>query len=317
MRFAVIGVGGVGGYFGGLLARSGNEVVFVARGEQYEALSSRGLEVKSVDGTFKVSPVRVYDSVEALAAAKGRSHFDVILVATKTYDRDHVADALGPVVTPETVVLPLLNGIDNDLQMKARMPECQIHPGLCYIISARVSPGVIEQSAGPRTLFFGDRTGAENPRLKKLESVLRNAGILATASSEIQEELWRKFLWITAFAGMTSLCRSSIGTIVNDRRGFQLLTQCLDEGIAVALACGVAIDQGERAAILQKAEAYRQTGSHAKSSMLVDLEHLRPTEIEALNGTLVRLAREHGLTAPLHEIIYEAVRLGALEYTSG
>ncbi len=119
-----------------------------------------------------------------------------------------------------------------------------------------------------------------------------------TAAPDIERELWHKFLWITTFAGMTALCRSPIGPIVNDDGAFALYLRCLDEGIAVARKAGVAVSDAERAALIEKSEHYRHTGTHAKSSLLVDIEHKRRTEIEALSGALVRLAKALGIAVP-------------------
>ena len=304
MRIAVIGVGGVGGYFGGLLARAGEDVTFVARGEQLRALQQCGLTVKSVEGEFNVFPLKVVGAISEL------HDIDLVLVATKTYDRDAVAAELAGAVKSTTIVIPLLNGIDNDEHIRERLPVGEVHPGLAYIISARTSPGTIEQTAGPRTLIFGDRSRHENQRLREIEALMRRAGILATYSTTIEYELWTKFLWITTFAGITSLCRAPIGRIVNDERGYAWFLSCFDEGMSVARAHGVELGDNPRAETVKKAENYRQTGSHAKASMLVDIEHGRQTEIESLNGKIVELAERYGVKVPIHEAIYNAVRIG-------
>lgn len=308
MKFFIVGAGGIGGYFGGLLAASGEDVTFVARGEHYEALVRCGLTLRAVDKTFVNLPVKVISSAAEI------EHPDVVFIATKTYDRDAVAEVLRSRVDPSTILIPIQNGIDNDLRVKSLVPEAQVFPGLAYIISERVSPGVIEQTAGPRTLFFGERRVGENRRLKEIEAVMRRAGILATASTDIERELWTKFLWIVTFAGMTSLCRCEIGLIVNNPQAFELYVRCLDEAIAVARRLGVDVGDHDRHKIIEKSEHYRHTGSHAKSSMLIDLEHRRRTEIDALNGTLVQLAASAGVKTPLHEAITTAVRLASESY---
>ena len=310
MKFAIIGVGGVGGFFGGLLARAGNNVTFVARGEQFDALRKQGLTVNTVEGNFTIERVNVVDTVAQLRSP------DVVLITTKTYDLDGVADQLAEVIEPETIVIPVQNGIDNDLRLKARLPDARVHPGLAYIISTRTAPGLVEQTAGPRTIFFGDRRKVPNAQLQKLEELMRKAGILATCSPDIELELWTKFLWITTFGGTTAVCRSAIGPIVNDPEAFEWYVRCLDEGIAVAQAHGVPIDDEARAKIIEKSEHYRHTGTHAKSSLLVDLEHKRPTEIESLNGALRRLARKVNVPTPINESIYYAVKLAEHYYSS-
>lgn len=303
MKFAVVGVGGVGGYFGGLLARFGYDVTFVARGEQFRSLSSSGLTVNSVDGNFHLDRVKVVDSPSKIEA-------DLVFVSSKTYDLAGIAAQLRQGQGSRAVIIPLQNGIDHDLRLKAELPEAEIYPGLVYIISARTAPGVIDQTAGPRTMFFGDRNSRDNPKLRQVEADLRAAGVLANYAPEIELELWNKFLWITTFGGTTAVCRSPIGTIVNDPNVFNWYVACLDEGIAVARACGIDITDKIRAKIIEKSEDYRKTGAQAKSSLLIDLELGRQTEIEALNGAMVRLARDHGVKVPIQESIYHAVRLG-------
>ena len=309
MKIAIIGTGGVGGYYGGLLARTGEDVTFVARGEQYQALKQNGLSVRSVDSDFKISPVKVIDSVTDLESP------DLILITTKTYDRDNVAQQLSRVVKDSsTIIISLQNGIDNDLQIKKLLPVAKIYPGLTYIISARTAPAVIEQTAGPRTILFGERNNPENTELKIIEGVMRKAGIRASACADIDRELWTKFLWITTFAGMTALCRSSIGLIVKDEAAFALYIKCLDEGISVARAEGFIFSAEDRQKIIDKSEQYKNVGSDSKSSLLIDMENKRSTEIEALNGAIVRLAIKHGLQVPVHEAIYNSVRISSLAY---
>jgi 2-dehydropantoate 2-reductase len=303
MKIAIIGTGGVGGYFGGLLARAGEQVTFVARGEHFAKMRESGLTVKNVEGDFHLEHVNVVDSISKLERP------DLVLITTKTYDRDSAARDLIQVVGPETIVIPIQNGIDNDVRVREILTVPQVYTGLAYIISARTAPGIIEQTAGPRTIIFGDRTNPSNPKLKQVESVMKSAGIRATFAEDIDRELWLKFLWITTFAGMTSMCRSPIGRIVNDPEAFRFYLACLDEALAVAQALKLKVGPADREEIVRKSEHYQHTGSQAKSSMLIDIENGRPTEIEALNGTLVRMAREAGVSVPHHEAIYHSVRL--------
>ena len=304
MKIAVIGVGGVGGYYGGMMAKAGEDVTFVARGEQFTALSKHGLSVKSVDDEFHLPSISVVEHVPDL------KNPDVIFLTTKTYDRDAVAAQINQISGPQTIIIPLLNGIDNETQLKKIISKGQVFPGLTYIISARTKPGCIEQTGGPRTILFGDQNDSENARLKEIESMMRAANIAATASPHILTDVWEKFIWLTAFAGVTSLCRSAIGSIVNNPTMWNIFIQCIDEGIAVATAQQVSLSTSFRDTAIKKCENYKHTAMDSKSSMLVDILNHRQTEIESLNGTMVKRGAALGVPTPMHSIIYNAVKLG-------
>lgn len=309
MKIAVLGTGGVGGYFGGLLARGGEQVTFVARGEHYQKLATSGLEVRSVAaGDFHLSKVSVVESVQELVTP------DVVLVSTKSYDLEQAGHQLAEVITEQTIIIPLQNGIDNDFTLAKVLPNARIYPGLVYIVSTRTAPGVIEQTAGPCTMTFGDRVQRSNPNLEALAERFRAAGVSAQASEEIEKALWTKFLFIITWGGMVALCRCPVGDIVSDERALDLYARCLDEGFAVARNQGVDLGRDVRDKILEKSKDYIHSGYNSKSSMLVDIEHHRRTEIEALHGTVVRLAHEGGIPVPIVETIYTAVRLASAHY---
>ena len=302
MKIGIIGVGGVGGYFGGLLAKAGLDVTFVARGEHGDTIRRHGLTVKAVTGDFIVHPKSVIDTASKLGPQ------DLIMICTKSYDLKSAVESLRSALRPSTIVIPFLNGIDHDLNLKEDLPNAEVYPGFVYIISAKTAPGLIEQTAGPRTLFFGDRAGKPNDRLKELEQVFRNADILATATDDVVREMWRKYVWLCAFAGLTSMRRSTIGPICDDPSGKAALIQAIYEGVAVARAHGVNLDDAMRDEMVGKLIKYQTTDRNAKSSMLVDLENGRRTEIETLNGRIVELGRSYGLRVPTHEAICASVR---------
>lgn len=307
MKFAIIGAGGVGGYFGGLLANARMDVTFVARGEHFKALSNRGLTLRTVDQDYEQIPVNVVQSISQLSAS------DVIFVSTKTYDLDEVAEEIANVTTESSIVIPLQNGIDHDIRMTKYITRGRVYPGLAYIFSTRTAPGIIEQTGGLKTILFGERKVAQNPELIALETKLRDVGVLATASEDIERELWIKFAWITTFAGITSICRSAAGPILSDEYGLDLYVQCLDETLAVAKAAGVDLSD-QRAKIIERVSKFKTTESGSKASMLIDLENGRRTEIETLNGTILRLARQHNIPVPIHETIYTAVRIASAQF---
>lgn len=300
MKIFVIGTGGVGGYFGGLLAKAGKDVTFVARGEQYQAIKEHGLTVKSVMGDFTITPTQVVEHIADIVDP------DLILFTVKTYDTALTAEALAKVVGDKTIIITFQNGADNDYRIQTYIPKVQVYPGVAYVISARGEPGMIVQTGGLRKLIFGDRNNPENPRLKEVESLMQDAGIDAVASDNIVRDIWEKYMFIVAFSGMTTVCRSPIGAVLSDPVTRSLYERCVREAIAVAKALGVTVAEDAFESIMHISG---NTAHESKSSLLVDVEHNRNNEIETLNGALVRFAREHGVDVPINDLIYGAIKL--------
>lgn len=307
MKIAIIGVGAVGGYFGGLLANAGKDVVFVARGVQYQALKENGLVLNTISGNYNLKNISIVQSISELEDP------ELVLISTKTYHLESVAIELKKVINNRTIIIPLCNGVDNDLLLKEIIPEAKIYPGLSYIIASRTSPGVITQTAGTCTIFFGERGVTNNAILKDIETLLKSAGILATYSSNIESTIWKKFIWLNAFAGMTALCKSPIGPIVNSDLGFELLIRCIDEGINLAKAYQVELTEAEREEMINNTASYKTSNLESKSSLLVDLENNRANELESLCGTIIRLGKEKGVPTPNFDLIYTGIRIGAEE----
>lgn len=300
MKIFIVGTGGIGGYFGGLLAKAGKDVTFVARGEQFNALKKNGLVVKSVVGNFEVKPVQVIESIAEIEFP------DLILFTVKTYDTEEVAKELDKVTTNNTTIITFQNGVDNDLQIKKFIKKAKVYPDVAYVISSRTTPGVIEQTSGLRKLLFGDRINPNNQNLKDVEIMMKEAEVDAVASDDITRDLWKKFMFIVAFSGMTAICRSPIGKVLSDIQTKSLYERCLKEAISVARAVKVNIASDAFESIMTISG---NTAPDSKSSLLVDIENGRRTEIETLNGNLVRLARENKIDIPINELIYRAIRL--------
>lgn len=300
MKIYIVGSGGVGGYFGGLLAKTGNDVTFVAREEHYQAIKSNGLIVKSVVGDFEVKPAQVAESISEIVNP------DLIVFAVKTYDTDGVAKELASVVDENAVIITFQNGVDNDSQIKKHIKNAHVYPGVAYVISTKTKPGVIEQTGGLRKLIFGDRINSNNPKLREIEKLMKGAGIDATASDDITRDLWKKFMFIVAFSGMTAICRASIGKVLSDSLTKSLYERCLREAIAVAKVVKVNVTDDVFESIMTISD---NTVPDSKSSLLVDIENNRRDEIETLNGTLIKFAREYKVDVPINELIYGAIKL--------
>lgn len=300
MKIFITGTGGIGGYFGGLLAKAGLDVTFLARGENYKAIKENGLVVKSVNGNFEIKPVQVIENISEIVNP------DLIIFSVKTYDTESVAKELSPIVNKDTVILTFQNGVDNDAQIKNVLPNTQVYPGVAYVITAKTKPGIIEQTGGLRKLVFGDRENPNNSKLKEIEKEMKNAGVDATFSDDITRDIWKKFMYICPFAGLTALHRKTIGEILSNPETEKQYEDCLRETILVAKAKGVNVSPN---AFEEVMTTTRNTAPASKSSLLLDIENGRKNEIETLNGTLVKFAKELNIDVPVNELIYQSIKV--------
>ena len=299
MRVAVVGAGGVGGYFGGRLAAAGIDVVFLARGAHLDALRTSGLRILSFAGDLHLPRVAATDDPAAVGPV------DVVLFTVKLYDAEPAAQRLGPLIGPDTIVVPLQNGVDTvDLVARA-VGRDHTGGGTTYIGAVIAEPGVIHHSALGRMLF-GELDGRRSPRLERLLAACTEAGIKAAVSDNIEVDIWTKFVRLSVFSGMTALTRSPIGPIVGDPELFAMLEDAVAEVMAVARARGVAVP----AKILDDVDqSFVTLPPHMKSSLLEDLERGRRLELPWLSGAVVRLGRESGIDTPVHRFITLALKL--------
>jgi 2-dehydropantoate 2-reductase len=299
MHIVVVGAGGTGGYFGGLLAMAGEDVTFLARGTQLEALRTHGLTVKSrFAGTFTL-PVHATSDPQEIGVV------DLVLFCVKTYDTEAASAGIGHFIGPETVVLPIQNGIDAAERLGREVGAQHIVGGVAYVTSQIESPGVIAQIAGAGSIELGELAGGQSERTRRVQQVLRRAGISAQLPPDIQVTLWEKFLFICAFSGVTALTRLPLRQVFAYQETRDLLKAVLKEGETLARARGIAlpVDIVERSyATLQASEP------EAMGSMAFDLLAGRRLEIEALNGTMVRLGNEQGMSLPFNAAIYAALK---------
>ncbi len=299
MRIAVVGAGGTGGYFGGLLARAGQDVTFIARGAHLEALRARGLTVESkLAGTFTI-PVQATDAPSEVAPV------DLILFCVKTYDTDTAAESIRPLIRPDTMLLSLQNGIDNEERIARAAGYTSRLGAVAYVVSAIKAPGVVAQTAGPGKIILGELSGGASARTERLRDVLQRAGILAEVHPDIRVILWQKFLFICAFSGVTAVTRLPIGTILADPVTRALFRGVAEEVEAVARADGIDLPADCVEQALATAAAVEPWGH---GSLYHDLAVGRRLELESLNGEVVRRGREHGIDTPLNFAVYAALR---------
>src|SRR5262245_19532330 len=298
MRIAVMGSGGVGGYFGGLLARAGEDVTFIARGAHLEALRAHGLTVQSrISGDF-TRAVSVTNDPEAIGAV------DLVLLGVKTYDLDAAASRLPPLIGSQTVVLPLQNGIDASERLVQILGASPVLGGVTYVIATRTSPGVIVH-LGLNRIILGEYPSGTSARTERVREVLQRAGVTAEVHPDIRVPLWEKLVALAASGGAMAATRLPIGSIRDCPETSALLRAVIDEAVAVGRAAGIPLpaDCVERHwATLQGLDR------SARGSMSHDLLAGRRLEVEALNGAVVRAGRQAGVPTPLNFAVYAALK---------
>ena len=220
MKIAIVGSGAVGSYYGALLSRSGQEVVFIARGENLAALRGKGLKVKSYFGDFGVPEVNATDDPSVVG------HVDLIIFTVKTYDTRQAATAMLPMVGPQTAIIPLQNGIMTDLLKEIAGQQCVLG-GLSYIFVAREAPGIINQTSNFHRIIFGELNGEKTARVEAIRQVLDQCGITVMVSDNITRELWRKFVFISSTGAVSSIVRLPVGEYRNIPETRDLLVRAM------------------------------------------------------------------------------------------
>ena len=299
MRIVVIGAGGVGGYFGGLLARSGLDLRFGARGDHLLAIQRNGLKVKSVaTGAFSVR-VSVFDNSE------GQDKADLILFCVKSYSNNDAIRLVDGIIDDNTSIITLQNGIGSTDELGTAFGQDKILPGLAYIETSIKSPGVISQTGGPCRIIFGEIDGKISTRVTKITKIFENAGIEIEPSDNILVEIWNKFIFICGLSGVTSITRTSLKEVLDTPETFEILEKVMLETEAVGRAKGIDISTK---IVEQTMDRFKEFSTVLKSSMQLDLEKGKPLELEALNGTVSRLGSELGIPTPINSFIYACLK---------
>jgi 2-dehydropantoate 2-reductase len=298
MKFLIHGTGGVGGYFGAKLYQAGEEVWFLARGQHLEVSRANGLRVLSTQGTITIPGDRIRGTVSEIGPV------DVVLFCVKSFDTETAAAQLQPVVRDGTVILSLQNGIDNEEKIQAILPHAQVEGGVAYISSRITAPGEITETGGAQRIVFGPMDGRVTDREQEILASFRRAGINADLKTDIVAELWRKFIFITSFGAFTAVSRLSNGEILAVPQTTNLVFDAMNEVHAVARAKGVSVGPMDREKVIA---GLKRFDPNTRSSMYFDLINEKPMEVEALNGTVVRVGEELGVPTPIHRTMYAAL----------
>jgi 2-dehydropantoate 2-reductase len=302
MKIAVVGLGGVGGYFGGKLAGKyagspEHTVVFVARGAHLAAIRRAGLLLKTVEGIDRVMP----DLATDRPAEAGPC--DLILFCVKEYDLETAAAGLDPLLHAHTIILPVLNGVDITERLRSIVPRGVVLSGCVYISSFIETPGVVRQMGGTCQLIFGPddgRTEAYEP----LETLLKNAGIKVDLSAHIAVPFWTKYLFVSPMAGVTSLTGLCFGDVMADEKGRAMVHGLMAEIAHLAEAKGIMLPMDSLESAIARVERFPP---ETKSSMQLDYEKGGKTELELFIGFAVRAGRSLGVPMPLHEELHAAL----------
>jgi len=305
MRIAIVGIGGVGGYFGGKLAKTyaatgQHEIIFIARGAHLRAIQQKGLQVLSQEGDYVAWPNIAADNTAELGV------FDVVFFCVKSYSLESSALDLKSNINKRTVVIPLLNGINSAATLHALLPEAEIVSGCAYIISRIEKPGVVHQEGGACRLTFCTDDPESKLKYFNILNILVRAKINAVLTDKISEALWMKYLLMCPLGSLTSATGKTYGAILDIPDLRNKAKGMMQEVAALARARGILLPED---AVDKTVEMVARFGYHSKTSMQLDRERGSQTEIDALTGFLCRAGRESGIPTPLHdEVLRQLVR---------
>lgn len=299
MRIAIMGSGGVGGYFGGRLAAAGEDVTFIARGAHLDAIRAHGLVLESTLGDVTVTPAQASDDPAAVGPV------DLVIFTVKLYDTEAAAEATRPLLGPATGVVTFQNGVDSTEVLGRLLGIEHVIGGVAQIGAVVARPGVIRHSSPFARFLFGELDGAPSTRVEALAQACTAAGIDHEVSTDISLAIWRKMIFLAPMSGMTALLRQPIGPIRADPDTRAMLERCIDEAVQVAIAARVQVTDSAVEETMGWVDAL---APGMRSSMLEDLEQGRRLELPWLSGALVRLGRTLGVPTPTHAFITTALK---------
>jgi len=298
MRIAIFGAGSVGGYFGGRLSQVGEDVVFIARGEHLNAMLTHGLRVDSINGDFAVQPVQATDDPSKIGEV------DMVLVGVKAWQVSEAAEAMRPMIGPETFVLPLQNGLEAPAQLSEILGDQHVLGGLCGLFCYVAGPGHIVHAGTDPFVKIGELDNRRSQRVELLLDTFKRARVNAEIPPDIQVAMWMKFLLIAVWSGMGAVTRAPVGiwrSLPETRRMAEL---SLQEIIAVAVARGISLPEEALQMIMTM---YDGLVPQSTASLQRDVMEGRPSELEAQFGAVVRFGQEADVATPLFEFIYHSL----------
>ena len=300
MKILIMGTGAIGGCYGGLLARSGEDVVFAARGDNLKAIRERGLRVESATfGTFSVQP-------EAVDVLDGSWKADLVLFCVKGYHNEQAMSDVSPAVGERTTILTLQNGIGSGDQLSDRFGADKVLLGAAYIDAERTEPGVFAQRGSPPRIVMGEVNGEMSARAQSVAEVLRRAEIETEVSSNVLTALWSKLVYICALSGMSCITRASFSDVLDTPETYEMTMQVMTEALEVGQASGVPLEDGLPESVMA---GFLVEKGGLISSMHTDLMAGNPLEVSLINGAVARIGREVGVNTPVNSFISACLRI--------
>ncbi len=299
MRIAIVGAGGVGGYFGGRLANADpDSTFFIVRGATLEALRTKGLRVESVNGDFTIDRVHATDDPASIGIV------DAVLLTVKTSNLAMALEAARPIVGPQTVVVPLENGIDAPEEIESALGRKHAAGGLCGIISFILEPGHIRHVATEPFVMLGELDNSRTKRIEALCDAMTAAGIKAEIPQDIHRSMWTKFLFIAPMSALGAITRTPVGVWRAMPETRAMAAQAVREVIAVANARGIQLGADAEERTMARFDGL---AAEATSSLQRDIMQGRPSELDAQLGAVVRLGHALNVPTPLFETLYHAL----------
>ena len=308
MRIAMMGSGGVGGFFGGRLAHAGYDVTFIARGAHLEAMRTRGLTLASTGhGETHVGSVKATDDPASVGPV------DLVILSVKLWDTEAAARAIAPMVGPQTGVLSLQNGVVKDDILRRFYSPAQVMGGVGYVATYISKPGVIHQTGTMQRIVVGEYDGSVSARGRFLHEALQKAGITAELSTDIRRALWEKYVFLVGLSGSTTTMRRPLGDVRSNPRARGFLHDLMKETVAVGRAHGVAL----AADFADRRLEFADTLPHdMTSSMHHDLERGNRLEVEWLSGGVVQLGEQKSVPTPCNRAVWDILSLHAMGKTA-
>jgi 2-dehydropantoate 2-reductase len=298
LKIAVIGAGGVGGYFGARLAAAGNDVTFVARGSHLEAMKKGGLRLDSEIGPLHLNPVKVVADAREIPGA------DIIMFAVKMRDTESAARSLTALTAKGAAVFTFQNGVESAERVGKIVGDEHVVPGVARIGSHISAPGVVKQMGAFATLEFAERDGKPSARTKAFAEACKRAGFAAKIPENIQREVWMKFAMLAPLSGLTALTRGPIGPVRANAQSRALLEAAVKETVAVGVALKTGLTPADENAVIKLIDGFPDG---LMASMAHGLLAGKPIEIEGLSGAVARLGEKSGVPAPTHKFIAQAL----------